>query len=97
MSTKNDQPEQPRLLTESECKDLTRQMNFTMRRVEEIKPYLVPESDLTEYINKICADYNQQIKNRLRQYQNVMIQHIIFALEKLERGCRFSQFQVQVS
>ena len=87
MSGKNEPPEERRLLTESECKDLIRQMNFTMRRVEEIRPYLVPESVLTEYINRTCADYNEQIKVRLVQYQNVMIQHIIFALRKLERGC----------
>ena len=65
MSTNTDTAEQARLLTESECKDLVRQMNFTMRRVEEIRPYLVPGSVLTQYINEICADYTDKIKSRL--------------------------------
>ena len=82
----NDTTDQPRLLTEGECKDLTRQMNFTMRRVEEIRPYLPADSELTQYINKVCEDYKEKIRGRLKQYQDVMIQHTIFALKKLDRG-----------
>ena len=86
MSTNNDSAEEPRLLTEGECKDLIRQMNFTMRRVEEIRPYLVPGSELTLGINEICAEYREKIPDRLKQYQMVMIQHVVFALKKLDRG-----------
>ena len=82
----NDPTDQPRLLTESECKDLTRQMNFTMRRVEEIREYLIADSELTKYINKVCEDYKEKIRGRLKPYQEVMIQHTIFALNKLDRG-----------
>ena len=85
-TTLNDPTDQPRLLTESECKDLTRQMNFTMRRVEEIREYLPADSELTKYINKVCEDYKEKIRGRLKPYQEVMIQHTIFALNKLDRG-----------
>ena len=85
-TTLNDATDQPRLLTESECKDLTRQMNFTMRRVEEIRPYLTANSQLTQYINQTCDEYREKIRGRLKPYQDVMIQHTIFALKKLDRG-----------
>ena len=85
-TTLNDPTDQPRLLTESECKDLIRQMNFTMRRVEEIREYLTADSELTKYINKVCEDYKEKIRGRLKPYQEVMIQHTIFALNKLDRG-----------
>ena len=85
-TTLNDATDQPRLLTESECKDLTRQINFTMRRVEEIRQYLRANSELTQYINKVCEEYKEKIRGRLKQYQEVLIQHTIFALRKLDRG-----------
>ena len=85
-TTLNDATDQPRLLTESECKDLTRQMNFTMRRVEEIRQYLTANSELTQYINKVCEEYKEKIRGRLKQYQEVLIQHTVFALKKLDRG-----------
>ena len=61
-------------------------MNFTMRRVEEIREYFPVDSELAKYINKVCEDYKEKIRGRLKQYQEVMIQHTIFALNKLDRG-----------
>ena len=37
-------------------------------------------------INKVCEDYKEKIRGRLKPYQEVMIQHTIFALNKLDRG-----------
>ena len=39
----------PRLLNEVECKELMKLMNFSLRRIEELKPYLQFESDLYHF------------------------------------------------
>jgi len=79
-------PTPPRLLTEQECKELTRMMNFIMRRIDEIRPYLTLDSVLSEYLTKLCEEFKMKIKNRLLQYQEVLIQHTIFALKKIDKG-----------
>ena len=76
----------PRLLTESECKDLTKMMNFSLRRIEELKPYLQTGSELYSFLTKLSEEYKTKIKDHLLQYQRVLLQHIIFALKKQDKG-----------
>ena len=76
----------PRLLNEVECKELMKLMNFSLRRIEELKPYLQFESDLYHFLIKLSEEYRIKIKDHLIQYQKVLIQHKIFALKKMEKG-----------
>ena len=50
------------------------------------RPYLTSDSVLSEYLTKLCEEFKMKIKNRLLQYQEVLIQHTIFALKKIDKG-----------
>ena len=54
--------------------------------MENIRPYLTPDSVLENYLSKLREEYKTKLKNHLIQYQKVLIQHTIFALKKIEPG-----------
>ena len=60
------------------------------------RPYLTSDSVLSEYLTKLCEEYKVKIKNRLLQYQEVLIQHTIFALKKIDKGTKKSSIHLIV-
>ena len=63
------------------------QTNQTVLKEHELfRPYLTQDSVLSEYLTKLCEEYKAKIKNKLLQYQEVLIQHTVFALKKIDKG-----------